>query len=143
MHKLPIIIRIIAALAGVSAAGCAAEPKLQQSGTVWAAYSFRTLTADLGMDIRVPVVVTAAEQALGERGYTIASRRMTEDSGQVVAVSAGSSLGHDLRDGLSERVIISAKLTAMGTRVKVSARPLGNEAISRAILDDILLRLGL
>ena len=108
-----------------------------------AAYSFRTLTANLGMDMRVPLVVTAAEQALGQRGYTISSRRMTEDSGQVIAVAAGSSLGHDFRDGLSERIVFSAKLTASGTRVKVSAQPLGNEAISRAILDDILLRLGL
>jgi len=108
-----------------------------------AAYSFRTLSANLGMDIRVPVVVTAAEQALGERGYTISSRRMTEDSGRVVAVAAGSSLGHGFRDGLSERVVVTAQLTARGTRVKVSAQPLGNEAISRAILDDILLRLGL
>lgn len=143
MNRLPITMRTIAVLAVVTGVGCASEPRVQQQGPVLAAYSFRTLTADLGMDFGVPVVVTAAEQALNGRGYTISSRRMTEDSGRVVAVAPGSRLGHDSRIGLSERVVISATLTAMGTRVRVTAQPLGNEAISRAILDDILLRLGL
>ena len=143
MDKIPFITRTFALLVLVGAAGCATKPRVQRVGPVLASYSFRTLTADLGADLRVPTVVTAAEFALAGRGYTVSTRRMTEDAGRVVAHAQGATIGFGPRDAVSEKVVVSATLTASGTRVKVTAEPMGNEAFSRAILDDMLRRLGL
>lgn len=140
----PIIIRIfVAAFALLLMGGCSAEPKPQGGGVVMAAYSFRTLTADLGGDIRVPAVVTSAEQVLRDRGYTIASKQMTEDWGRVVGNPPGSRLGGKPGQHMGKEVVISAKLTGAGTRVKVTAQPGGDEAFSRAIMDDLLRWLGI
>jgi hypothetical protein len=143
MDRKPSIKRTFGLVVMVALAGCATKPRVQRVGPVLASYSFRTLTADLGADLRVPAVVTAAEFALADRGYTVSSRWMTEDAGRVIAHAQGSAIGFGPRDAMLEKVVVSAALTASGTRVKVTAEPMGNEAFSRAILDDMLRRLGL
>ena len=91
--------------------------------------------------MRVPAVMAAAESALVQRGYSVVSRRGTEDSGRVEAVPPGAR--HSVWPGASERVLVSARVTPRGTQVKVTVEPLGDEAIARAILDDMLYRLGI
>jgi hypothetical protein len=41
-----------------------------------------------------------------------------------------------------ERVIVMSRLSDLGTRVQIRIDPLGDEARARAILDDMLVRLG-
>ena len=49
---------------GAMLVGCQFEPARQGEGPVWATYSGPTLTAELGVDVRVPAVLAAAEAAL-------------------------------------------------------------------------------
>ncbi len=136
---------VLAAMGGVGGSamlgGCQSEPNRQRHGTVWATYSGPTLSAELGVDVRVPAVLAAAESALVQRGYSVVSRRGTEDSGRIEALPPG--VGRAGKPGVWEKVWIAARVTSRGTQVKVTAEPWGDEAISRAILDDLLYRLGI
>ena len=136
---------VLAAMGGVGGGamlvGCQSEPNRQRHGPVWATYSGPTLSAELGVDVRVPAVLAAAEAALVQRGYSVVSRRGTEDSGRIEALPPGA--GRSGRPGVWEKVWVSARVTSRGTQVKVKFEPWGDEAISRAILDDLLYRLGI
>lgn len=109
-------------------------------GRVLAAYSGRTLSTELPDNVRVPAIIAAGESALLNRGYSIVTRDATIDKGRVVGrPSDGGLAGYVGMD----RVIISSKQSARGTRVWVTAEPLGDETLSRAVLDAILVRLGM
>lgn len=114
--------------------GCRSKPAWQGRGDVLAIYRFTTLTAEFPDVVPVPGVVAAAETALRDRGYSITESKSTRDSGVVVAKGP--------KAGLLEKVTISPRLSDLGTRVSVRIDPLGGEAESRAILDDLLARLG-
>lgn len=84
--------------------------------------------------MRVPAAIKAGEAALYGRGYTIRKSEATEDSGRVVGLPPHA--------GMLDEVVIWSYLTARGTKIKIRVKPLGSENKSRAILDDMLARLG-
>lgn len=97
-----------------------------------ATYDLRTLAADLPAGVRVPAVIAAADAALRGRGYAVTQRTASMDRGCVIARRHGS--------GLLEEVVVEARLTGPGTLVKIKCCPIGDEAVSRAILDAMLIR---
>ncbi|MCC6677416.1 MAG: DUF3568 family protein [Phycisphaerales bacterium] len=122
-------------IAAAATAGCRSTVESQGKSRTSAAYSTGTLSADLPSTVRVQAVIAAAESALRDRGYTIGTRRAAEDSGFVE--------GKLPRPGLLEKTKVEARVSGGGTRVLVKVEPWGDEAASRAILDDLLKRLGM
>lgn len=100
-----------------------------------AGYSGSTLSANLPASVRVQAAIAAAESALRDRGYAIGQRRSTEDTGFVNATPPNA--------GWMEKTTVAARVSGPGTRITVEVHPWGDQALSRAILDDILKRLGL
>lgn len=115
--------------------GCESSYSMVGKSPIWAEYSFGSLAADLPRSTRVPAVVGAADAALRHRGYSITSAAATEEEGAVHAVPPASGGGRG--------VGVWARAIGEGTRVKVKVGLVGNEALSRAVLEDILRRLGL
>lgn len=130
-------IAAVAVLTGAGApAGCKARAAYQGSDrSVMAAYGLRKLRTELPPTVRVPAVVAAADAALRDRGYAVTSSHASEDAGRVEGEPRGA--------GVLESVVVSARLVADSTRVEVVIKPWGDEPKSRAILDAILIRLGL
>jgi len=120
----------------VWAGGCQSSVKEQEgSSRTVAAYSWGTLDADLPVRFRVPAVISAANATLRRRGYSIASAAATEDRGEVRGEPAASS------DAAS--VTVSSWVVPGATRVGIKVGFLGDETLSRAILDEILQTVGL
>jgi hypothetical protein len=127
---------VAAPLLGGASAGCKAKAGYQGAERdVLAAYGVRKLRTELPATVRVPAVVAAADAALRDRGYAVASSHATEDTGRVEAEPRGA--------GPLKSVVVTARVIPDGTRVEVMLKPWGDEAKSRAILDGILVRLGL
>lgn len=125
-----------AALALASLGGCKAKSGYQGSDRdVLAAYGVRKLRTELPATVRVQAVVAAADAALRDRGYGVTKSHATEDAGRVEAEPRTA--------GPLQSVVVTAKVIPDGTRVEVLMKPWGNEAKSRAILDGILVRLGM
>ena len=114
----------------------ACSPQLSSHGRehITAAYSLGTLTCDLPDSVRVPAIIAAAEGALRGRGYSISSKASTDDRGRVYARAP--------RDSRVEGVSIEARVTSTGHEVSIHFDPLGDDSRSRALLDDVLARLG-
>lgn len=115
---------------------CQTATARQGSSRVLAAYRFGTLEADLPDRTRPQAVLSAAEDALRHRGYAVRASRSTADEGKVDAAAPSGSV---FEGGAS----VTAHIGTYGTRVGVHVGTLGDENESRAILDDILARLGL
>lgn len=130
-------LRTLALVAACGAAfGCQTRNAAQGSDrTVIASYRGRELTADLPPHIRVPSIAAAAEATLRHRGYGITTKASTEDYARVE--------GEGPRAGVLERVIVRARQTPGKTRVQIVAEPLGDQTLSRSVLDEILASLGL
>lgn len=126
--------RLLLCLLVALTVGCKAKPAWQGRGDVLALYQFRTLTAEFPDQIGVPAVVASAESALRSRGYAVTRSETTRDKGVVHAKKPDPST--------LEKVVVIVRLSRLGTRVELRMDPLGNEAQSRAILDDMLVRLG-
>ena len=119
----------------LAAGGCQASYSQAGATRTVAAYEFGSLKADLPQTCRVPAVVAAGEAALRHRGYAITASSATDESGTVEAKSpAARNLGN---------AEVWAEVIPDGTRVGVKVGLLGDEDASRAILDDVLRRLGL
>lgn len=116
-------------------AGCKATTEDHGRQNISAAYSAPTLSSDLPSTVRVQAAIAAAESALRDRGYTIGERRTTEDTGFVTAKAPNP--------GWLEKTTVRARVAGSTTRVTIDVEPWGDQALSRAILDDILKRLGL
>ncbi|MFG0286013.1 MAG: hypothetical protein ACF8R7_16470 [Phycisphaerales bacterium JB039] len=116
-------------------AGCATQPRLQGHSEILASYSGRTLKAELPDRVRVPGTLAAAAGALIDRGYTLESREVTDDSGRIVALRPDA--------GTLERVVVRSRLTPRAVGISITLEPWGDEVLSRAILDDVLARLAL
>ncbi len=114
----------------------ACSPQLSSHGHehITAAYSLGTLTCDLPDTVRVPAIMAAAEGALRGRGYSITSKASTDDRGRIYARAP--------RDSRVEGVSIEARVTSAGHQVSIHFDPLGDDARSRVLLDDLLARLG-
>lgn len=126
--------RILVCLAIVLVAGCKAKPAWQGRGDVLALYQFRTLSAEFPDQIGVPAVVASAEAALRSRGYAVTRSETTRDKGVVHAKKPNPEM--------LEKVVVIVRLSRLGTRVELRLDPFGDEPQSRAILDDMLVRLG-
>ena len=85
--------------------------------------------------MNVQTVAAAGETALRARGYSIDEKSVTHDHARLVARSARD------QDWL-EQTAFESYVTPNGTGVMVRVEPWGDEAASRAILDDVLARLG-
>jgi hypothetical protein len=129
------VVVVAAAMLG-ALAGCKARHGYQGSdGEVLAGYGVRKLRTELPARVRVQAVVAAADAALRDRGYAVKTAHATEDLGRVVAEPPGA--------GPLQSVVVTAEVVPDATRVEVLLKPWGDEARSRAILDGILVRLGM
>lgn len=127
----------VVAVAALSSAGC--QPSIASQGQrrdVLAAYQFRTLEAKLGPEVQVLTVKAAAEQTMRSRGYVISTASGGNDHCRVVAKSNG--------DGDWDQLVIESWVAdrPLATMVSVTCEPWGDEALSRAVLDGVLNRLG-
>jgi hypothetical protein len=123
------------AVCAVLLGACATQPRLQGRSETLAAHSGRTLSAELPDRVRVPGVLAAVAGALEDRGYSIESRRVTADSGRIIARRPSAPA--------PERVVVRSRLTARAVGITITLEPFGDEVAARAILDDVLGRLGL
>lgn len=117
--------------------GCQTEPKPYGKREVWATYSMGVLSTDFPQEVRVPAVLAAGRDALTARGYTI-----TGSSWDGVTMERGTVTGKPPNAGPFKSVVVGARLTGYGTRAWVEVRPVGDEAASWAIMDEMLRRLG-
>lgn len=116
--------------------GCRASEGFAGRSGVAASYRLGTLTADLPDEVRVRSVLAAADATLRARGYSVVGEQATADRGWARgSPPAGSLL--ELED-----VTIWSRLSRTGTRLGVDVKPIGAEAQARAIMDDLLRRLG-
>lgn len=120
----------------VAPLGCETTTSRQGESRILAGYNFATVEADLPDRARPQAVVAAGEAALRHRGYSVSSSQSTADSGSV----EGKPPHGGFFAGSTE---VWVRLGAYGTRVGVKVGLLGDEVESRAILDDMLARLGL
>lgn len=102
--------------------------------SILAEYSFGALSASMPGDLGVQTLRAAAESTLRSRGYVIVESSATRDRMRVVATSQV--------DGRHEPTTISARVTSQSSRVSIESGAFGDEQASRAILDDLLRRLG-
>lgn len=121
------------ALAG---AGCKAQVRPQGERGIEATYSMTTLSTTLPEAARVPAVIAAAEQTVRARGYTVDASEATEDAGRLIARPPRTNDAYP-------RLVVTAHAAAGETRVEIKYQPLGDQDLSRSVLDGILTRLGL
>ncbi|MEQ8850436.1 MAG: hypothetical protein RIB32_01480 [Phycisphaerales bacterium] len=116
--------------------GCADRSTYVRQGRtgVEARYDGDDLQADLPPDVPVPSVIAAGEQVLVRRGHSITASETSGQRGRVVGRPGGKRL--------HRKVEIHARQVPGATRVWVEVVPLGDEAGSRSILEDMLIRLG-
>ncbi len=117
----------------------ACQPSVATQGkgrNVLATYQFRTLEARLGPEVEVLTVRAAAEQTLRARGYVVTRVNGDNDACRVEARSSG------MDDW--DRLVVESWVAEgpLGTKVSVTCEPWGDERVSRAVLDGVLVRLG-
>ncbi|GJQ29923.1 MAG: hypothetical protein HBSAPP03_18070 [Phycisphaerae bacterium] len=124
-------------MGGLAACLGACHPTAQQHGStrITAAYRLPTLRATLPESARVPAVITAAEQTVRTRGYSVESVEVTEEAGKLVVRPPRTN---DL-----PKIVIQSHVEARATRVTLTVWPVGDEELARSVLDGTLQRLGL
>lgn len=128
-------IAVTLVLAFVLLTGC--QTRIEGAGRereVQAAYQFRSLSADLPAGISVRAAAAAGESALRSRGYIVTRSDTTSDRSRIEAKAHG--------DGFLDKVVFEAGIAGAATRVSFTAEPFGDEAVSRALMDALLARLG-
>lgn len=103
---------------------------------IMAEYAMGTLSTTLGPEVSVATLRAAAEQTLRARGYIITDSVGTADHMRIKATSRSGS------EGTLEHTTIAARVTYSRTRLEIESGTFGDEAASRAIMDDLLRRLG-
>jgi|ERR1043165_8486507 hypothetical protein len=136
---MPRAIPFLALLAMLAA--CASKPVPQGESRTMAAYSLGSLAATLPERARVQGVTAAADATLRSRGYAVTATRSTADAGHVYAKSPVHPGPFAI--SAATYVDVSAHIVGSGTEVSIKVGDFGDEAESRAILDDILRRLDL
>lgn len=119
-------------------AGCQTSQRYHGQSRTVATWQGRTLSVELPDAIRVPGAHYAAVEALLARGYAIEADEATADRGFVAARGPDSSLVSGVR-----RVVVRTSLTPSNVGQTITLEPVGDEVTARAILDDVLVRLGL
>ncbi len=100
-----------------------------------AEYAMGTLEASLPATVGIPAVRASAEQTLRSRGYVISESYGSRDRFRVDATGPG-------REGRRDRTRIEGWLTPSTTRVRIESGLFGDEAAAKAVLDEMLVRLG-
>lgn len=118
-------------------AGCAQTPHRMSHGStgITAAYAARTLSAVLPPEIAVPAATAAMEQTFRARGYSIEKSTATGETGLIIARPPRTTTFPEVE------VIVTSVVG--GTRVAISNKPFGDEALTRSLMDSMLQRLGL
>lgn len=128
----------LAALACLLGLGCARQeptPVGGRGGSILATSSFGTLEARIPEPIPVRSVLAAAEGTMRDRGYTIVSRRTTDELGRLEARPPSRTLGG--------RWIVEARAVGSGeTALSVRGRGWDDDGAARILMDAILQRLG-
>ena len=115
--------------------GCKSHPaSAGNDRQLTATYRGRVLSTELPGGVRVPSVAAAAEMALRHRGYSITSKASTEDYARIE--------GEPPKSGWGEKLVIRARQTPSNTKVEIVAEPLGDQTLSRSVLDEMLVALG-
>lgn len=123
---------------GALAFGCA-KPVTTTHGrdqSVQAEYAMGNLEANLPATVGVLSVRASAEQTLRSRGYVITESFGSRDRFRTEASGPGSN-------GRRDQTSVEAWLTPSGTRVRIEAGLFGDEAAAKAVLDEMLTRLGM
>jgi len=128
----------VLAAATLPICACQSSDRVQGRAGIVASYAGRTLHARLPDAVRVPGAHYAARAALVGRGYTLEADEVTTDEGRLVATAPRSALTDRL-----DRVEVRTRLTPSRVGVRVTTQPLPDEVLARAILDDVLVRLGM
>ena len=134
MAQRLIMLAMVAVLCGCSSS----KPPFTTHGSdrsIRATQSMRTLYATLPAHVRVNAVLAAAEQTLLARGYSVTRAALTSDAGTILAEPPQPSS--------TDQVKIRAYVYGSGTRIEITVKHWGDGDRARAILDDILRRLGL
>ncbi|GJM17874.1 MAG: hypothetical protein DHS20C14_00870 [Phycisphaeraceae bacterium] len=123
-------------VAGLVLGGCADRTTYVAAGRTGleARYDGVDVEVDLPANVPVPSVVAAGEQVLLRRGHTITASQATGQRGRVV--------GRPGSRRLHRKVEVDARQIPGATRVWVKVQPGGDEAASRSILEDMLIRMG-
>lgn len=118
--------------------GCASNTRVYDVGHethLRALYTNGELICRLPGSVPVESAVAAGAQTLERTGHAISARESTSYRGRVVGRPGG------------ERLYEKASITTIrgddNTRVTIAVEPFGDEPTSRAVLDEMLLRLGL
>lgn len=136
------VVALLGALLGAlvgALVGCRSSEGYEGRSGVMATYRLGTLTSEAPDEVRVPAVIAAADAALRARGYGITSKQVTEDRGWIRARPPGATEPEviDLED-----VTVWSRVSRNGTKIGVDVKPIRAEAQARAVLDDVLRRLG-
>lgn len=119
-------------------AGCQVSERYQGQSRTVATWQGRTLSVELPDAVRVPGAHYAAVEALLARGYAIEADEVTADRGYVAARGPDGSMLGGVR-----RVVVRTSLTPQDVGQTITLEPAGDEVTAWAILDDVLVRLGL
>lgn len=123
-------------LAALFLSACNATQQRQGTSGVTATYKLRTLTAQVPTEkARVGAVMAAAEDTFTRRGYAIKSNEVSDYKGLLVGVPP--------RHTDFPKVKFQASDFGDHTLIEVTCDPLGNEELSRSMLESVLARLGL
>ena len=132
----PVVMLVLAV--GLLVAGCQTSERYQGQSRTVATWQGRTLSVELPDAVRVPGAHYAAVEALLARGYAIEADEVTADRGFVAARGPDGSMLGGVR-----RVVVRTALTPQHIGQSITLEPAGDEVTARAILDDVLGRLGL
>ena len=128
---------IAAMVAGLVLGACQNQRVVPLAGadhSIVTEYSWGSLSANLPPEMGVLTVGAAAESALRGRGYVIDAASGTKDHVEVIGRAS-------VHSGL-DTVHIESALTPTGTSICISVGMFGDQSASRAILDDVLSKLG-
>mgnify|MGYP001793236596 CR=1 FL=1 len=122
----------------LSGSGCQKSLRYHGSSGLVATWQARTLSVELPDPVRVPGAHYAAVEALVARGYAIEADETTADRGYLAARGPNGTVVGGYR-----RVVVRTALTPAAVGQSITIEPAGDELVARAILADVLLRLGL
>jgi len=132
----------IAAALLVGVVGCASQSKHGETGLT-ATYSFGALSVEFpARRVDLEQVASASRAAAERRGYTITKDSRTGDRFTITA--EGPRDGGTLSSVTPRSPVdFSGTMTNDSTRLEVRVWPLGDERVSRALLDETVAMLGL
>ncbi len=131
----------VSLLISLALPGCrATTTRVGEDRGIRAHHAYRTLRTTLYERPPIRGVAAATNVALRDRGYTVAVNDASDDKARIEAWPSATTGRWGEKP--FDRVIVNILPVKAGTQVQVTIDPAGNQAMSRAILDDILGRIG-